>query len=245
MWRQGGPSQDACAVAARAPTRLPLGLLVPRLSCDHLASRYQPPNLAISTLYWKAWPLLLVVAAFNPENIGERPLPRLGQPRPPEPLWASPLRDVPLVGPGAEPGWGPGSGPGPAPPVALCPRPGRLGRVPHTEDADGDGDDQVSRSPHAGLGRRARLHSGLCRGPRPSGPRRVPVVSEVGVGLGACAGPPGPAPGVSHGPPAHMPLWVRGPDACQPALEAPVCSCVEGEGGRLWALRDIRSLTEV
>ncbi|XP_056359428.1 integrator complex subunit 1 isoform X2 [Oenanthe melanoleuca] len=31
---------------------------------------YQPPNLAISTLYWKAWPLLLVVAAFNPENIG-------------------------------------------------------------------------------------------------------------------------------------------------------------------------------
>lgn len=33
--------------------------------------RYQPPNLAISTLYWKAWPLLLVVAAFNPENIGE------------------------------------------------------------------------------------------------------------------------------------------------------------------------------
>ena len=36
-----------------------------------LPSRYQPPNLAISTLYWKAWPLLLVVAAFNPENIGE------------------------------------------------------------------------------------------------------------------------------------------------------------------------------
>ncbi|XP_071617450.1 integrator complex subunit 1 isoform X2 [Heliangelus exortis] len=31
---------------------------------------YQPPNLAISTLYWKAWPLLLVVAAFNPGNIG-------------------------------------------------------------------------------------------------------------------------------------------------------------------------------
>uniref|UniRef100_A0A8C5R0A5 Integrator complex subunit 1 n=1 Tax=Leptobrachium leishanense TaxID=445787 RepID=A0A8C5R0A5_9ANUR len=31
---------------------------------------YQPPNLAISTLYWKAWPLLLVAAAFNPGNIG-------------------------------------------------------------------------------------------------------------------------------------------------------------------------------
>lgn len=187
MWRQGGPSQDACAVAAWVPTCPPLGLLVPRLSCDHLASRYQPPNLAISTLYWKAWPLLLVVAAFNPENIGERPLPHLGQPRPPKPLRASPFRDVPLVGPGAEPGWGPGSGPGPTPPVALCRRPGRLGRVPHTEDADGDGDDQVSRSPHAGLGRGARLHSGVWQGPRPSGPRRVPVVSEVGVGLGACA----------------------------------------------------------
>ncbi|KAG9476970.1 hypothetical protein GDO78_002385 [Eleutherodactylus coqui] len=35
-----------------------------------LPQGYQPPNLAISTLYWKAWPLLLVVAAFNPENIG-------------------------------------------------------------------------------------------------------------------------------------------------------------------------------
>lgn len=32
--------------------------------------RYQPPNLAISTLYWKAWLLLLVVAAFNPQKIG-------------------------------------------------------------------------------------------------------------------------------------------------------------------------------
>uniref|UniRef100_A0A8D0G6X8 Integrator complex subunit 1 n=1 Tax=Sphenodon punctatus TaxID=8508 RepID=A0A8D0G6X8_SPHPU len=35
-----------------------------------LPTGYQPPNLAISTLYGKAWPLLLVVAAFNPENIG-------------------------------------------------------------------------------------------------------------------------------------------------------------------------------
>ena len=32
--------------------------------------RYQPPNLAISALYWKAWLLLLVVAAFNPQKIG-------------------------------------------------------------------------------------------------------------------------------------------------------------------------------
>ncbi|KAJ3581991.1 hypothetical protein NHX12_016009 [Muraenolepis orangiensis] len=31
---------------------------------------YQPPNLAISALYWKAWLLLLVVAAFNPQKIG-------------------------------------------------------------------------------------------------------------------------------------------------------------------------------
>lgn len=41
------------------------------LLCIDGFCRYQPPNLAISTLYWKAWPLLLVVAAFNPENIGE------------------------------------------------------------------------------------------------------------------------------------------------------------------------------
>uniref|UniRef100_A0A3Q3RB44 Uncharacterized protein n=1 Tax=Monopterus albus TaxID=43700 RepID=A0A3Q3RB44_MONAL len=35
-----------------------------------LPAGYQPPNLAISTLYWKAWLLLLVVAAFNPQRIG-------------------------------------------------------------------------------------------------------------------------------------------------------------------------------
>uniref|UniRef100_A0A3Q3XEF0 Uncharacterized protein n=1 Tax=Mola mola TaxID=94237 RepID=A0A3Q3XEF0_MOLML len=35
-----------------------------------LPAGYQPPNLAISTLYWKAWMLLLVVAAFNPQKIG-------------------------------------------------------------------------------------------------------------------------------------------------------------------------------
>ncbi|XP_018599754.2 integrator complex subunit 1 isoform X3 [Scleropages formosus] len=35
-----------------------------------LPAGYQPPNLAISTLYWKAWLLLLVVAAFNPHKIG-------------------------------------------------------------------------------------------------------------------------------------------------------------------------------
>lgn len=45
-----------------------------------LRFRYQPPNLAISTLYWKAWPLLLVVAAFNPENIGEPPPASVGHP---------------------------------------------------------------------------------------------------------------------------------------------------------------------
>ncbi|MEQ2308624.1 Integrator complex subunit 1 [Ameca splendens] len=36
-----------------------------------LPAGYQPPNLAISTLYWKAWLLLLVVAAFNPQKIGK------------------------------------------------------------------------------------------------------------------------------------------------------------------------------
>ncbi|XP_059894470.1 integrator complex subunit 1 isoform X2 [Gadus macrocephalus] len=35
-----------------------------------MPSGYQPPNLAISALYWKAWLLLLVVAAFNPQKIG-------------------------------------------------------------------------------------------------------------------------------------------------------------------------------
>nr|XP_015804103.2 integrator complex subunit 1 isoform X1 [Nothobranchius furzeri]XP_054596128.1 integrator complex subunit 1 isoform X1 [Nothobranchius furzeri] len=35
-----------------------------------LPAGYLPPNLAISTLYWKAWLLLLVVAAFNPQKIG-------------------------------------------------------------------------------------------------------------------------------------------------------------------------------
>ncbi|XP_076000277.1 integrator complex subunit 1 isoform X3 [Genypterus blacodes] len=35
-----------------------------------LPAGYQPPNLAISALYWKAWLLLLVVAAFNPQKIG-------------------------------------------------------------------------------------------------------------------------------------------------------------------------------
>uniref|UniRef100_A0A6Q2XXX1 Integrator complex subunit 1 n=1 Tax=Esox lucius TaxID=8010 RepID=A0A6Q2XXX1_ESOLU len=35
-----------------------------------LPAGYTPPNLAIATLYWKAWLLLLVVAAFNPQKIG-------------------------------------------------------------------------------------------------------------------------------------------------------------------------------
>ncbi|KAJ7992420.1 hypothetical protein DPEC_G00278360 [Dallia pectoralis] len=35
-----------------------------------LPGGYTPPNLAIATLYWKAWLLLLVVAAFNPQKIG-------------------------------------------------------------------------------------------------------------------------------------------------------------------------------
>ncbi|XP_061404832.1 integrator complex subunit 1 [Lethenteron reissneri] len=37
----------------------------------HLPAGYTPPTLAISNLYWKAWLLLLVVMAFNPQNIGQ------------------------------------------------------------------------------------------------------------------------------------------------------------------------------
>lgn len=49
------------------------GFGVAKANLSPTCFRYQPPSLAISTLYWKAWPLLLVVAAFNPESIGELP----------------------------------------------------------------------------------------------------------------------------------------------------------------------------
>ncbi|XP_072029946.1 integrator complex subunit 1-like isoform X2 [Amphiura filiformis] len=35
-----------------------------------LPQGYQPPNLAISSLYWKSWVLLAIISAFNPSNIG-------------------------------------------------------------------------------------------------------------------------------------------------------------------------------
>ncbi|XP_072168172.1 integrator complex subunit 1-like [Diadema setosum] len=35
-----------------------------------LPQGYQAPNLAIANLYWKGWILLLILAAFNPANIG-------------------------------------------------------------------------------------------------------------------------------------------------------------------------------
>ena len=44
--------------------------MVIHINASFLLLRYQPPNLAISALYWKAWLLLLVVAAFNPQKIG-------------------------------------------------------------------------------------------------------------------------------------------------------------------------------
>lgn len=101
---------------------------------DVLPFRYQPPNLAISTLYWKAWPLLLVVAAFNPENIGE---PVLAAGRPGHGSMVLPWG--PLIGMvGLVPVGSPAL-------CSPCPRSGRLGGVPHIEDAHGDGDDQVSQ----------------------------------------------------------------------------------------------------
>ncbi len=33
-------------------------------------SRYEPPSLAIANLYWSGWIVILLVAAFNPSNIG-------------------------------------------------------------------------------------------------------------------------------------------------------------------------------
>ncbi|XP_046854864.1 integrator complex subunit 1-like [Xenia sp. Carnegie-2017] len=36
-----------------------------------LPSGYEPPLLAIGSLYWTAWIIILLVAAFNPTNIGE------------------------------------------------------------------------------------------------------------------------------------------------------------------------------
>ena len=39
------------------------------LRCD-LFFRYQPPQLAISNLYWKGWTILIILAACNPVTIG-------------------------------------------------------------------------------------------------------------------------------------------------------------------------------
>lgn len=33
--------------------------------------RYNPPTLAISAHYWKAWVILLIIAAFNPAKFGK------------------------------------------------------------------------------------------------------------------------------------------------------------------------------
>lgn len=32
--------------------------------------RYKPPTLAVMTLYWKVWIMLLILAAFNPTTLG-------------------------------------------------------------------------------------------------------------------------------------------------------------------------------
>ncbi|XP_071813401.1 integrator complex subunit 1-like [Apostichopus japonicus] len=36
-----------------------------------LPEGYKPPSLAILNLYWKSWVILLILAAFNPDNIGK------------------------------------------------------------------------------------------------------------------------------------------------------------------------------
>lgn len=217
----GWPFTGCRAVGALVWTRPPRGPRVPRLSCGHLGSRYQPPNLAISTLYWKAWPLLLVVAAFNPENIGERPRPPGPAPAWPRPLsLCGPRLSWPFHGRSIGSGWGPGGEWGGAgararvlpPPVTLPPRPGRLGRVPHAEDAHGDGDDQVSRSPPRGARTRGLGHvQNVCRGSRQSGPQRAPVSLKWESAWVPVSDHLAQWPGSPMALLPHMPLWGLGP----------------------------------
>ena len=35
-----------------------------------LPQDYQPPNMAITASYWKAWQMLLIMTAYNPEDFG-------------------------------------------------------------------------------------------------------------------------------------------------------------------------------
>lgn len=35
-----------------------------------LPQGYEPPHLAISPMYWKAWLLMLIMAAYNPTKFG-------------------------------------------------------------------------------------------------------------------------------------------------------------------------------
>ena len=37
---------------------------------DDAFDRYQPPMLAVVATYWRAWSILLILAAFNPTTIG-------------------------------------------------------------------------------------------------------------------------------------------------------------------------------
>lgn len=36
-----------------------------------LPDHYHPPHLAISSMYWKSWLLMLVMAAYSPSTFGE------------------------------------------------------------------------------------------------------------------------------------------------------------------------------
>ena len=38
---------------------------------DYFVISYQPPQLAISSLYWKGWTILIILAACNPVTIGK------------------------------------------------------------------------------------------------------------------------------------------------------------------------------
>ena len=49
-----------------------ISAVCPLWYCVVLCDRYEPPVLAIANLYWKAWLMLLIVAAYNTSTFGKQ-----------------------------------------------------------------------------------------------------------------------------------------------------------------------------